>query len=233
LFVGRLIASKGIHLVLAALPLILKEQPETRLIIVGHGPLREAMEVFIWALQNGARNLVENIVRWGWELENGPNAPFKEIRFFFDRLKENDALDDYFISAQRFMSRDRVIFTGYLRHKELRFLFPAADTAIFPSVVAEAGPLVFLEALASGCFPIGTYFAGMAASIDSLQEVLPDYALEAMKLSPDEERVVYDIVTKTPQALKLKGKYRQQLRRVAEEKYDWKNISRKYLADLR
>ena len=39
--------------------------------------------------------------------------------------------------------------------------------ALFPSVVAEAGPLVFLEAMASGCFPVGTYFAGMAVSITS------------------------------------------------------------------
>jgi hypothetical protein len=45
---------------------------------------------------------------------------------------------------------------------------PCCDVAIFPSVVAEVGPLVFLEALASGAFPLGTYFAGMAASINSV-----------------------------------------------------------------
>ena len=43
-----------------------------------------------------------------------------------------------------------MIFTGYLTHRELRHLFPCCDAAVFPSLVKEAGPLVFLEALASG-----------------------------------------------------------------------------------
>ena len=60
------------------------------------------------------------------------------------------------------MRPESVVFTGYLTHRELRHLFPCCDAAVFPSVVAESGPLVF-EALASGCFPLGTYFAGMAA----------------------------------------------------------------------
>ena len=49
-----------------------------------------------------------------------------------------------------------MIFTGYLTHRELRYLFPCCDVAVFPSIVAEAGPLVFLEALASGVSPLGT-----------------------------------------------------------------------------
>lgn len=43
---------------------------------------------------------------------------------------------------------------------------PAATVAVFPSIVAEAGPLVLIEAMASGCYPMGTYFAGMGANID-------------------------------------------------------------------
>ena len=56
-------------------------------------------------------------------------------------------------------------------HHELQHLFPCCDAGIFPSIVKEAGPLVFLEALASGCFPLGTYFAGMKASIDGIADL--------------------------------------------------------------
>jgi hypothetical protein len=45
-------------------------------------------------------------------------------------------------------------------------IYPYCDVAIFPSIVAEAGPLVLIEAMASGCYPMGTYFAGMGANID-------------------------------------------------------------------
>ncbi|MCD4692608.1 MAG: glycosyltransferase, partial [Calditrichales bacterium] len=73
LFVGRLIASKGIHSIIAALPFIFKEYPDAKLVVVGHGPLREPLESLLWALENGARNLVENIVEWGTELEGSGN----------------------------------------------------------------------------------------------------------------------------------------------------------------
>lgn len=62
LFVGRIIASKGLQSIIAALPLILDKHPTARLLVVGHGPLREAMEALLWALEHGMRSLVERIV---------------------------------------------------------------------------------------------------------------------------------------------------------------------------
>ena len=123
-------------------------------------------------------------------------------------------------------------FTGYLTHKELCYLFPACDVAIFPSVVAEAGPLVFLEAMASGCFPIGTYFAGMGASIDSVTDKLPENIVELMKLSPDAGQTVLDIINSVTKALYVDDHYKEKLREVAIEKYDWKNISKRLSSDL-
>ena len=43
LFVGRLIASKGLHSIIAALLEILAAEPNSRLIVVGHGPQRELL----------------------------------------------------------------------------------------------------------------------------------------------------------------------------------------------
>ena len=69
LFAGRIISMKGVQSVFAALPLILERVPDLRLIVVGHGPLREPMEAFVWALEYGDRALVEKIVAWGKALE--------------------------------------------------------------------------------------------------------------------------------------------------------------------
>ena len=232
LFVGRIIASKGLQSIIAALPLILDKHPTARLLVVGHGPLREATEALLWALEHGMRSLVERIVEWGNSLEGSEPKAFETVRSFYDYLGERGELDAYFDKARRYLRPDRVIFTGYLTHQELRYLFPCCDVAIFPSVVAEAGPLVFLEALASGCFPLGTYFAGMAASIDSVAESLPAGDAELMKLSARQDRTVADIVANVSSALLLGPKHKEMLREVAVEYYDWKNVARKLASEL-
>jgi glycosyltransferase involved in cell wall biosynthesis len=232
LYVGRLIANKGLHSVIAAFPEILAREPNSRLIIVGHGPQREPLEALLWALQNGYRELVLNIVNWGRKLEGNGQTALEEIKLYFNHLQKTDQLDSYFKHAKKYIDQNRVIFTGYLTHRELLYLFPACDVAVFPSIVAEAGPLVFFEAMASGCFPIGTYFAGMAASIDSVSHALPHDIIELMKLSPRPNQTVRDIITNVRSALYVDQKYKNILRDVAIEKYDWTNISKKLAADL-
>ncbi|MEN8226878.1 MAG: glycosyltransferase [Bacteroidota bacterium] len=232
LFVGRMIASKGLHSIVTALPEILASEPNTRLIVVGHGPQREPLEALIWALQNGHTDLVLNIVKWGRALESNGEKSLEETQLYFDHLRKSNELDSYFKKAQKYIDKEKVIFTGYLTHRELCCLFPASDVAIFPSVVAEAGPLVFLEAMASGCFPIGTYFAGMAASIDSVSQAVPPDVVDLMKLSPRADQTVLDIITNVKKALYVDGNCKEELRDVAIEKYDWKNVSKKLASDL-
>lgn len=232
LFVGRLIASKGIQLIIAALPFIFEKHPRAKLVVVGHGPLREPLEALVHALETGARALARNIAAWGTELEGSGTSPLTGIEHYFDKLEAEGKLEAYFDAAQKHVSRDRIIFTGYLRHRELRYLFPACDAAVFPSVVAEAGPLVFLEAMASGCFPVGTYFAGMAASIDSLSGSVPDNIADLMKISADEKETVGDIVAKIQGALDVDPVHKAALRKTAVEKYDWGNISNRLAGHL-
>lgn len=231
LFVGRLISTKGIQGVVAALPLILRERPEMRLIIVGHGPLRRPLEALLWALEHGERELVQTIVAWGRDLEGAPEgesagAELTQVARFLEQVEARGELDAYYQAARDHVRPDRVVFTGYLTHRELRFLFPCCDAAVFPSVVKEAGPLVFLEALAAGSFPLGTYFAGMKASIDAVADSLPAGDGDTMKLDPATERTVADIVRRVPAALDMGEKHKETLYRVARERFDWTSVAR-------
>ena len=232
LFVGRLISKKGIHGIIAALPLILEQNPSVRLVIVGHGPLREALEVFLWALENGQRELVKNIAKWGEFLEEAGQNPFLILESFFEQLEKRHELDLYFEKAKKYIRHDRVIFTGYLTHQELRYLFPCCDVSVFPSITVEAGPLVFLESLASGCFPIGTYFGGMAESIDSVAIKLPKNVAELMKITTSNENLVLDLADKVSNSLLIKNKHKEILRDIAVQFYDWENVSRKLGIEL-
>ena len=237
LYVGRLISAKGVQEVVAALPLLLERNPKMRLVVVGHGPLREPLEAMLWALEHGERGLFAEIVARGRELEGDPegeggSTELSKVARFMEGLRERGELDAYFDAGRRHVRRDRVIFTGYLTHAELRYLFPCCDAAVFPSVVKEAGPLVFLEALASGAFPLGTYFGGMKASIDSVATVLPPEAAEAMKLDPSPERTVADIVRHVPIALEMGERHKEALFRVARDRYDWSSVSRTLSEEL-
>jgi glycosyltransferase involved in cell wall biosynthesis len=228
LFPGRIISMKGPQAVFAALPLIFERVPDLRLIVVGHGPLREPMEAFVWALEHGDRALVEKIVAWGKALEGDPAAStgtseLTNVARFYEKLNSLGKLDNYFAIAKQNVRAKNVVFTGYLTHNELRFLFPCCDVGVFPSVVREAGPLVFLESLASGCFPLGTYFGGMAASIDRAAKVVPPEVAAAMKLDPD--NTVADIVTHVPLALEIGVAYKDDLAKLARDQYDWTSVA--------
>jgi len=233
LFVGRLIASKGIQCAITALPSILQREPRARLLVVGHGPMREPMEALLWALDNGKRTLFHHILEWGRYFEGAREPePLTHAQRYVEALEKEGKLDAYFRTAQELHVSGRVVFTGYLTHKELRYLFPCCDVALFPSIVAEAGPLVFLEAMASGVFPLGLYFAGMAASIDAVSGAIPPEAAGLMKLRREEERTVADLVQGALGALQLNRVHAAALRRVAVERYDWLAVGKRLVATL-
>jgi glycosyltransferase involved in cell wall biosynthesis len=193
------------------------------------------MEAMVWALRQGRRDIVDLIVDRGRAIDGSTDAEtgnevLDDVRGFYDDLESRGELDAYFAAARRGLRPDSVVFTGYLTHNELRHLFPCCDVGVFPSVVRESGPLVFLEALASGCFPLGTYFGGMKASIDAVGEELPADVSEVMKLDP--KNTVRDLRDKIPEALVQSELYRDTLSRVARENYDWSSVARTFLREL-
>ena len=122
-----------------------------------------------------------------------------------------------------------VHFLGYLAHRELSWIMPCCDVGVFPSLVKESGPMVFLEALASGCFPVATYFAGAKNKIDTVAPWLGEDA-RWMKLRVD--HVATDMAPTVIGALAVSARHTETLRRVAEEEYDWQPIARKLAATL-
>ena len=233
LFVGRFIANKGLHALVTSLPFVLEKEPNTKLIVVGHGPIREVKEVFLWAIKHNKRKLVENIVEWGASLELIGDEEYIEIKEYFQELKEQNRLDDYFEKANKYLKSENIIFTGYLTHNELQYLFPCCDVAIFPSLIKEAGPLVFLEAMASGCFPMGTYFGGMEVMIDDASQVMSEEEAENMKLASDKRYLIKSLEEKLPNAIKISQKYKNELNRIVKDNYDWSIIANKLLKELK
>src|SRR6187455_3127988 len=71
-YVGKLIVSKGVDLLLAAWPLVVARVPDARLVIVGFGTYREALGRYVDALRRADLDGLRDIAARGRELEGGP-----------------------------------------------------------------------------------------------------------------------------------------------------------------
>src|SRR6185312_6551694 len=123
-FVGKLIVSKGVDLLLAAWPLVLEASPEAQLVVVGFGAYRQPLEELRDALSAGDVERARAIARAGRSLEDAsePASPLRHLLAFFDSLR-GDTLDSYAAAAS--MLGERVVLTGRLEHDELAELLPA------------------------------------------------------------------------------------------------------------
>jgi hypothetical protein len=81
-------------------------------------------------------------------------------------------------------------------------------------------------------FPLGTYFGGMKASIDAVAGALPDGGAELMKLDPDGDHTVIDIVSKVPRAIREQEQFTVALAEVARARYDWAGVAAAFMREL-
>jgi len=105
---------------------------------------------------------------------------------------------ELFAAAEQLKSN--VHFVGRLNHDQLKFLFPIADLAVFPSVVPEAYPLVLMESLSNGVLPVVSYFSGFT---------------DGERISALADNILHILASDSFKTI------RPTLRQVACERYDW------------
>src|SRR6185295_3359428 len=88
-FVGKLIVSKGVDLLLAAWPLVVASVPEARLVIVGFGTYRDTLTRFVEALRRRDVDDLREIAARGRELEGGPPGQLSYLNAFLDGIGED------------------------------------------------------------------------------------------------------------------------------------------------
>lgn len=153
-FVGKLIASKGVHDLLAALPLVRSEHEAT---VVGYGRFEDALRKLAAALRAGDLDTVRVLV------ERGEGGSLPALGAF---LREPP--DGYLEAA----SRLSVVFTGRLEHGPLSKVLPTFDVLVVPSVVPEAFGMVAAEAAACGVLPIVPNHSGIAEAGAAVEQAI-------------------------------------------------------------
>jgi glycosyltransferase involved in cell wall biosynthesis len=173
-FVGKLIVSKGIDLLILAWPLVLAEIPTARLAVVGFGAYRGACERIVDALARGDLTALRELAAQGRAAEGGPQAPLRLFTAFLDWLDGEAGAEgrERYVSAATAM-RERVVFTGRLEHDEVAEVLPACEAMVVPSTFPESFGMVAAEAAACGALPISAAHSGLAEVSRVLAAELP------------------------------------------------------------
>jgi glycosyltransferase involved in cell wall biosynthesis len=223
-YVGKLIVSKGVDLLLAAWPLVLARQPDARLIVVGFGTYREGLEVLLRGLERADERLISHVFRHGRALEGGPRDQLTYLRTFFESRAGRD--ERYFAAARRM--RESIVFTGRLEHGELARLLPATQALVVPSMFPEAFGMVAAEAAACGALPVCAAHSGLAEVASILAERLSKQVRSLLTFERG-MRAVEGIAYSLNGWLELEEESREAARRrlaeTAREHFGWEKVA--------
>lgn len=233
-FVGKLILSKGIDLLLASWPLVLDEVPTARLAVIGFGAYRAGTERWIDALSAGDLACIHELVNSGAALEGGPRSSLRFMLAFLEWLETSGEGDRYLTAAGAM--RERVIVTGRLEHDELADVLPVTEAVVVPSTFPESFGMVAVEAAACGALPITSAHSGLVEVSRTLGEGLPESVrrLTSFPLGPN---VVHSIATRVIDWLRappeLRDTVRAALANTVAARYSWERVAQGVTAAAR
>ena len=217
-YVGKLIVSKGVDLLLAAWPLVVERVPDARLVVVGFGTYFDAHGRLVEALRTGDLDRLREIAARGRELEGGPPGELHYLGAFLDSAGE-----DWLAAAPA--AAERIHFTGRLEHDDLPLLLPACEAQVMPSTFPESFGMVAAEAAACGALPLSANHSGMAEVTATLPEHLRP--LMSFDVGPG---AVREIASKLVEWLELDPAERDEARAAlaaeAARRYSWESVAK-------
>ncbi len=228
-FVGKLIVSKGVDLLLAAWPLVHVEHPRARLEIAGFGEYEGALRELLAALGLGDLDGARAIAAAGWAPEGGAERPLPILSDFLA-----DPPVGYADAARD--AAGSVEFIGRLEHEEVARLLPRAEALVMPSTFPEAFGMVAAEAAACGALPVSAGHSGMLEVSRQLQASLP-LAAGSLTSFPVEQGAVEAIAARLDGWLSLPADRRESAREAlvetARRLWSWEGVARGVIAAAR
>ena len=231
-YVGKLIVSKGVDLLIASWPLVLQRMPRARLVVVGFGAYRDGLERLLAALRSGDIQQAREIAIAGRALEGepSPSQPLRYLLAFLSGLR-GEARARYLRAARAL--EQQVVFSGRLEHDELAELLPACAAVVVPSTFPEAFGMVAAEAAACGALPVSAAHSGLAEVSGVLARAVPERA-SAWLSFPLDEHAVRALAARLTGWLAadaaLRARTRAGLVSTARERWSWEGVARGVIA---
>jgi glycosyltransferase involved in cell wall biosynthesis len=225
-FVGKLIVSKGVDLLLAAWPLLRAAHPEARLQVAGYGEYEQALRRLLAALERGDLDDAREVARLGWALEGGEEKRLEILSAFLA-----DPPAGYAEAAKA--AAGSVEFVGRLEHDEVAELLPQAEALVMPSTFPEAFGMVAVEAAACGALPVSAGHSGM---LEVSRQLAADLPAEVGSLTsfPVAAGAVEAIADRLDRWLALPEEHREEAREAlvatVRRLWSWEGVARGVLA---
>ena len=216
---GAAISGKGLQTLIVSLPFILKQHPDTHLVVVGSGASRELFEALAYAIVKKKERLLDTLIEKGFDLDPiNLSGPWNDVKSF---LSDDKNRTDLFNHGSTLL--EHVHFLGRLDHNLLRYLFPCADVGFFPSIVPEAYANVLFESLSNGVLPMASYFSGLACGLDDLVSHLGQDLVDLMKIPVDNATRIPGLIKNLSHILSdvALETVSPKLRKIAVENFDW------------
>jgi glycosyltransferase involved in cell wall biosynthesis len=195
--------------------------PDARLLVVGFGTYRAALDRFVEALRGGDVEALRQIAARGRELEGGPAGELRYLNAFLDTV------DEHWLRAAP-GAAERIHFTGALEHDDLPDLLPAVEAQVMPSTFPEAFGMVAAEAAACGALPLSANHSGMAEVTATLAPALPEELrpLMSFEVGPGAVREVAEklVTWLTLDPAEREGA-RDALAAEAASRYSWESVA--------
>jgi glycosyltransferase involved in cell wall biosynthesis len=228
-FVGKLIVSKGVDLLIAAWPLVRAAHSEVKLEIAGYGEYEKGLRRLLAALDRGDLDDAREIAKLGRGLEGGSAEPLPILGAFLA-----DPPYGYLEAAKGIA--DSVEFIGRLEHDEVAELLPGAEALVMPSTFPEAFGMVAAEAAACGVLPVSAGHSGMKEVSKELAAALPAGVADLVSF-PVEEGAVETIAERLNGWLELpeadRERAREALVATARRLWSWEGVARGVIAASR
>jgi glycosyltransferase involved in cell wall biosynthesis len=225
-FVGKLIVSKGVDLLLAAWPLVKAEHPDAKLEVAGFGEYEKGLRRLLGALEQGDLGGAGEVAKAGWGLEGGVEKPLPILSAFL-----SDPPRGYVEAARA--AAGSVEFIGRLEHDEVAELLPDAEALVMPSTFPEAFGMVAAEAAACGVLPVSAGHSGMLEVSRQLMAALSP-EVGRMTSFPVEQGAVEAIAARLNGWLALaedeRVAAREALVETARRLWSWEGVARGVLA---
>jgi glycosyltransferase involved in cell wall biosynthesis len=231
-FVGKLIVSKGVDLLVAAWPLVLEREPRARLVVVGFGAYRDGVEQLIAALADGDLDAAVALARRGRGAESSaaPDRPLRHLLAFLEAL-QGEPRERYLAAATRL--RERALLSGRLDHEELAELLPACEALVVPSTFPEAFGMVAAEAAACGALPVSAAHSGLAEVSEELARAVPAQVAPWLSFPVDDHAVgaiAERLVAWLGAGAQLRERARAGLVATVRERWSWEGVAEGVLA---
>ncbi|MBK5219770.1 MAG: glycosyltransferase family 4 protein [Thermoleophilia bacterium] len=225
-FLGKLIVSKGVDLLLAAWPLVKAKHPEARLEVAGFGEFETGLCRLQAALERGDLDDAREVARLGRALEGGEEGRLPILSAFLA-----DPPPGYLDAARA--AAGSVEFVGRLGHDEVSGFLPRAEALVMPSTFPEAFGMVAAEAAACGTLPISAGHSGMLEVSRELAAGLSPEVAELLSF-PVGDGAVEAIAARLSAWLSLPAERREPSREALVETvrrlWSWEGVARGVLA---